>query len=44
MVREPGFPQPAGHVNGQAVWFASDADRWLDHRELFFAEAALDAV
>jgi predicted DNA-binding transcriptional regulator AlpA len=43
MIREPAFPKPAGYVNGQAVWFAAEADRWLEHRELFIAEAALHA-
>jgi hypothetical protein len=41
LTREPGFPAPGGEVNGQAVWFAAQADHWREYRDLFIAEAAL---
>jgi hypothetical protein len=44
LAREPGFPEPAGHVSRQPVWFAAAADQWLEYRELYLAEAALRAA
>lgn len=33
IVREPGFPEPAAHVDGRPVWFGEDVARWIEQRD-----------